>query len=199
MRVSRAQAEENRRHVIEVAGRLFRERGVDGIGLNDLMAAAGLTRGAFYGQFDSKEALVVEASERALAGNAQRWSAVIAESPEHPFAAVVAFYLSNRHRQAIGNGCALAALAADAARSGAALGPVFEAGVEAHLGILASLQSELPEEEAQDRAIATLATMVGALLLSRAVGGTSLSARILDAAAHDLIARNGDTIPAGQP
>ncbi len=66
MRVSRAQAEENRQNVIDVASRLFREHGFDGIGLKDLMEGAGMTQGAFYKQFESKEDLVAAASARAL-------------------------------------------------------------------------------------------------------------------------------------
>src|SRR3546814_1848579 len=73
MRVSREQAAENRSRVVEVAGRLFRERGFDGIGVADLMKAAGLTHGGFYGQFSSKDQLAVEATERALEGNAVIW------------------------------------------------------------------------------------------------------------------------------
>jgi TetR/AcrR family transcriptional repressor of nem operon len=74
MRVSRVQAEENRQTVINVASRLFREHGFDGIGLKDLMEAAGLTQGAFYKQFASKEDLAAQASKRALDGGGHRKS-----------------------------------------------------------------------------------------------------------------------------
>ena len=70
MRVSRVQADENRERIIDTAAQLFREKGFDGIGLNDLMHAAGLTRGGFYGHFESKQDLVVQACRRALAANA---------------------------------------------------------------------------------------------------------------------------------
>ena len=79
MRVSRVQAAENRQTVIDVASRLFREHGFDGIGLKDLMKGAGLTQGAFYKQFASKEDLVAQASRRALASATRRWSAAVAE------------------------------------------------------------------------------------------------------------------------
>ena len=75
MRVSRIQAAENRQTVIDVASRLFRERGFDGIGLKDLMEGAGLTQGAFYKQFASKEDLIAQASSRALESACRRWSA----------------------------------------------------------------------------------------------------------------------------
>jgi len=80
MRVTRAQAEENRERVIETAGRLFREKGFDGVGLNDLMQAAGLTRGGFYGQFESKLDLAVRALSRAQQHNLERWRP-LAEQP----------------------------------------------------------------------------------------------------------------------
>src|SRR3954447_13170589 len=93
MRVSRIQAEENRQNVINVASRLFRSRGFDGIGLKDLMQAAGLTQGAFYKQFASKEDLAAQASRRALESASLRWSAATAENPEDPLGAVIGFYL----------------------------------------------------------------------------------------------------------
>ena len=98
MRVSRIQAAENRQTVINVASRLFRERGFDGIGLKDLMEGAGLTQGAFYKQFASKEDLAVEASKRALESGARRWSEAAAGNPDDPLGAVIGFYLSGDHR-----------------------------------------------------------------------------------------------------
>ena len=81
MRVSCVQAAENRQAVIDVASRLFRERGFDGIGLKELMQGAGLTQGAFYKQFASKEDLVAQASRRALESATRRWSAAAAANP----------------------------------------------------------------------------------------------------------------------
>src|SRR5438309_7220877 len=99
MRVSRTQAAENRQTVITVAGRLFREHGFDGIGLKDLMKGAGLTQGAFYKQFASKEDLAAQASKRALDSASSRWSAAAAENSNDPLGAVIAFYLSPAHRE----------------------------------------------------------------------------------------------------
>ena len=101
MRVSRIQAAENRQAVINVASRLFRERGFDGIGLKDLMEGAGLTQGAFYKQFESKEDLAAQASRRALESASQGWSTAIAENPDDPLGAVIAFYLSAGHRDGL--------------------------------------------------------------------------------------------------
>src|SRR5215213_8807920 len=98
MRVSRAQAAENRETVINVASRLFREHGFDGIGLKGLMKGAGLTQGAFYKQFASKEDLVAQASRRAMESATDRWSAATAENPTDPLGSVIALYLSMAHR-----------------------------------------------------------------------------------------------------
>ena len=101
MRVSRAQAEENRETVINVASRLFREHGFDGIGLKDLMKGAGLTQGGFYKQFSSKDDLAAQASRRAMESATRRWSTAAAKSSD-PLEAVMEFYLSPGHRRGKG-------------------------------------------------------------------------------------------------
>ena len=93
MRVSRAQADENRERIIETAARLFREKGFDGIGLNDLMQAAGLTRGGFYGHFESKQDLAAMACKRALEANA----ATLSDEAHRDLSGFVDFYLSDAH------------------------------------------------------------------------------------------------------
>src|SRR3954467_13390451 len=98
MRVNRIQAEENRQNVINVASRLFRSRGFDGIGLKDLMEAAGLTQGAPLKQFESKEDLAARASARALGSATLRWSTAIAAATEDPLGAVMGFHHNTDHR-----------------------------------------------------------------------------------------------------
>ncbi len=98
MRVSRIQAAENRETVINVASRLFREHGFDGIGLKDLMKGAGLTQGAFYKQFASKDDLAAQASRRAMERAFNRFSAAAAANPDNPLGAAIALYLSTEHR-----------------------------------------------------------------------------------------------------
>lgn len=184
MRVSRAQAAENRQNVIDVASRLFREHGFDGIGLKDLMEGAGLTQGAFYKQFASKEDLVAQASARALEDGTHRWSDAAAANPEDPLGAVIAFYLTKGHREAKMEGCPLVALGADAARQSAGVKASFEAGIREHLRVLTRLISKADAEEKRDsKAMAILSTMVGALTLSRAVNDPHLAQSFLDAAA----------------
>jgi len=184
MRVSRVQAAENRQTVINVASRLFRERGFDGIGLKDLMEGAGLTQGAFYKQFASKEDLAVEASRRALESASGRWSDAAAQNPDDPLGAVIGFYLSGDHREEKMDGCPIVALGSDAARQGPDVKAEFEAGIKAYLDVLDRLIAESGHEASPDKAMAILATMVGAVTLSRVVNDPDLARSLLDAAAE---------------
>jgi TetR/AcrR family transcriptional regulator, transcriptional repressor for nem operon len=184
MRVSRVQAAENRQTVINVASRLFRERGFDGIGLKDLMEGAGLTQGAFYKQFASKEDLAAQASRRALESASRRWSAAAAENPKDPLGAVIAFYLSEGHREEKMDGCPIVALGSDAARQGSDVKASFEAGIKAHLEVLGRLIAKVDGKgpKGKRKVMAILSTMVGALTLSRAVNDPKLARAFLDAA-----------------
>jgi TetR/AcrR family transcriptional repressor of nem operon len=182
MRVSRVQAAENRQAVINVASRLFRERGFDGIGLKDLMKGAGLTQGAFYKQFASKDDLAAQASRRAMESATHRWSAATAANPENPLDAVISFYLSMDHREEKMDGCPVVALGSDAARQGAEVKASFEAGIKEYLEMLASWVGEADGDEAGGKAKAILSTMVGAVLLSRVVNDPGLAQAFLDAA-----------------
>jgi len=188
MRVSRIQAAENRQTVIDVASRLFREHGFDGIGLKDLMKGAGLTQGAFYKQFESKDDLATQASRRALESAFSRWSAAAAANPEDPLGAVMAFYLSMEHRDARMEGCPVVALGSDAARQGTGVKASFEAGIREYLELVGRWVGEADGEEPSGKAMAILSTMAGALLLSRAVNDEDLSKRFLQAAAESVMA-----------
>ena len=168
--------------MINVASRLFRERGFDGIGLKDLMKGAGLTQGAFYKQFASKDDLAAQASRRAMESATHRWSAATAANPEDPLGAVIAFYLSMDHRGEKMDGCPVVALGSDAARQGADVKASFEAGIKEHLEILGRFIAETDGEEAGGKAMAILSTMVGAVMLSRVVNDPDLAQAFLDAA-----------------
>ncbi|ACB96165.1 TetR/AcrR family transcriptional regulator [Beijerinckia indica] len=186
MRVSRAQAAENRQKVIDVASRLFRERGLDGIGLNDLMKGAGLTQGGFYKQFESKEDLVAQACTRAIQTKLEQWSAIAEKDQEHPFAALIGFYLNLEHRDALEDGCPLVALGSDVGRHGSEVKAAFEAGIRAHLEILDRYMPVADGENPRKKSMAVLATMVGALLLSRIVSDETLSKDFLDSAQEEI-------------
>ena len=190
MRVTRVQAEGNRQAVINVASRLFREHGFDGIGLKDLMEAAGLTQGAFYKQFVSKQDLTAQASTRALENASRRWSDAAAANPEDPLGAVIAFYLSMEHRAETMDGCPIVALGSDAARQGVDVKASFEAGIRQYLEMLGSWIGDADGEERGGRAMAALSTMVGAVILSRAVNDERLSKQFLQAAAESVQSRS---------
>ncbi|MDB5812104.1 MAG: Transcriptional regulator, TetR family [Betaproteobacteria bacterium] len=180
MKVSREQAAQNRERIIDTAARLFRERGFDGIGVADLMQNAGLTHGGFYGQFASKEDLAALACERALGQSATRIDRVIAEHPENTLQAVAASYLSKRHRDNPGDGCAFVALGAEAPRHEAGVRKVF---AQALLVRMEKLMRLIPGTPAARRrkALSTMASMVGAQVLARAVDDATLSTEILEA------------------
>jgi TetR/AcrR family transcriptional repressor of nem operon len=181
MRVNREQAAQNRERVLDAAAKLFRERGFSGVGVAELMHAAGLTHGAFYGQFGSKDDLMAEACARAFESSLERWRKAAARSPGDPLAAVVASYLSTSHRDEPGEGCVVAALGAEAAREGPALRRVITDGTKSLLDALSGLVPGESKAEKQQHAAATLASLVGALVLARALDDEAMSKDILRA------------------
>jgi TetR/AcrR family transcriptional regulator, transcriptional repressor for nem operon len=191
MRVSRQQAAANRERIIDTAAALFRAKGVGGIGIADIMQAAALTHGGFYGHFRSKDDLVAQASRRTMAHAAVNWKNVAAGGARDPFAALLDHYLSARHRDDPGRGCAFAALGNDAARSGKSVRRAFAQGLEPLIEILAEAVPGRSKAARRRKAVAAMASLVGALTLSRAVAGAPLSDEILDAARRELLASGG--------
>ncbi len=188
MKVSREQAQRNRRAVVASAARLFRERGFEGIGLGEVMRAVGLTHGGFYKQFESKEELVREAMTTALARGREKWDERVAASADDPLATFVNGYLSSEHRDNPAEGCAFVALGAEAARrADARLQQIFEAEARGYLELLEGMFKDSPDDARRARALATLSTLVGALLLSRVVQDADLSADFLRAAAASVL------------
>ena len=187
MRVSRQKAAENREKIIEAAGALFRAKGFDHVGVADVMRAADLTHGGFYGHFESKDDLAAQASERAMTRAAAAWAKIVAETPRRPYAALLKHYLSPRHRDDPGHGCALAALSGDAARCGTPVRTAFTDGLEHLIGIVARTVPGRSKAARRRRAVAAVAELVGALILARAVKDSTLSDEILAAARHELL------------
>jgi TetR/AcrR family transcriptional repressor of nem operon len=183
MKVSREQAERNRARVVEVAGAQFRAHGLDGIGIADLMRQAGLTHGGFYANFASKDDLAAEAVAHVFADTGAALMALAAESAD-PLAAIVRFYLSPAHRDNVAEGCVLAALGPEGARGSPGVRAAFEAGIRGYLALLEKLD---PSPEARQRAMVTLSTMLGALVLSRTVTDPKLSAGILESAVRAIV------------
>ena len=190
MKVSREQAAENRERIVQVAAKLFRERGFDGIGVADLMKAAGLTHGGFYGHFASKEDLAAEASGHALEELAQYWSAVIAKAPDAAFSTIVNRYLSEGHRDAPGRGCLVAALGSDLGRQARPVRRAVTDGVNAFIGQLMQLVPGKSKVARHRQALTDFAAMVGAVTIARAVDDPSLSKDVLDAVASALSERD---------
>jgi TetR/AcrR family transcriptional repressor of nem operon len=181
MKVSREQAAENRARVLEVAGRLFREKGFDGIAVAEIMKGAGLTHGGFYNQFGSKDDLAAEACAQVLAEAAERWRK-LGEGAD-PLGTLVGSYLSARHRDGAGKGCAIPALAADAARQPAAIRAAFTKGLRDFIDVLATFVPGRAAAARREKALATMSGMVGAMVLARAVNDAELSDEILRAGA----------------
>jgi TetR/AcrR family transcriptional repressor of nem operon len=186
MKVSREQAAANRERVVEVAGKLFRENGFDGIGVADLMKAAGLTHGGFYGHFRSKDDLAAEACSRTMARASERWAALARVSRGAARAEIVKQYLTESHCDGPGNGCLLAALGSDAGRQGRAIRRAFREGLGSLVDILAKLAPGRSRAAKRKQALADIAQMVGAMMLARAVDDRALAKEILDAAISDL-------------
>jgi TetR/AcrR family transcriptional repressor of nem operon len=193
MKVSREKAAENRERVIEAAAALFRARGFDGIGVAEIMKAADLTHGGFYGQFSSKDDLIAQASRHTLERSAAKWQRIVAEAGGRPYAALLKNYLTPRHRDQPNRGCAIAALGTDVARSGSRdVRETFAEGLESLLGILAESASGAGSKAARRRkAITAMAALVGAVTLARAVGDSALSDEILATVQRELLAGAG--------
>ena len=186
MKVSREQAAENRERVLQTAARLFREKGVDGVGVAELMQAAGLTHGAFYGQFSSKEELVAEACRWALGKTESYWERLQAREAD-PLAAVIDAYLSPAHRDDPGRGCALTTLGVEAPRRDPGVRRAVNDGLMNLLGRLEGLlPRRLQAARRRRRALTLMASLVGGLVLARAVEDESLSAEILAAVREEL-------------
>lgn len=171
-RVSQEQARINRQRVVEVAAALFRERGLHGIGVVDIMAAAGLTHGGFYGQFANKDALAAEAFDAALTEDRGATDTMVAN------------YLSLGHVRTPGKGCPLAALANDVSRelSGSLVRGRFTQGVERLASTIAGLMPKASKERRRQRSLAMMSTLVGAVVLARAVDDEALAQELLEAA-----------------
>jgi TetR/AcrR family transcriptional regulator, transcriptional repressor for nem operon len=188
MRVSKEQAAENRQKILAAATRLFRERGISATGVDAITEEAGLTHGAVYSQFGSKEAIVAEAVREAQAGSRRLWRRLADRNgANQAFTAIVAQYLSPAHRDAAGRGCLVAALASEIARQPERVRDAFTSELEKGLKYLAEVMKGDEASQHSDEAIEAFATMAGALILARAINDENLSNRILEVAAKRVI------------
>ena len=189
---SREDKARSHQRIVEIAARRFRESGTTGPGVAELMQAAGLTHGGFYKHFGSRDDLVAEAVQRALVENEGVLAGLLAEADD-PLVALVNWYASAEHRDGPGSGCAVVALGADVPRSDPRVQAAYTAQVQRYLARLESLLGD------RRRAAAALGTLVGSVLVARAVGPGELSEEILEAArdAVTASARAGAAEPSG--
>lgn len=162
-----------RRRIVANARRLFKSRGYDGVGIDTIMAEAGLTRGGFYAHFASKEELFA-----AIFGDDAETPAPGTARPAGDLEALIRRYLSIAHRDHQGEGCPLAALSVDAAAQGSAVRDHYTALLEAAIHRIMGLGGEAVGRE---RATAVMATLVGGIVLARAVNDQRTSSKILSA------------------
>ncbi|HEX7985735.1 MAG TPA: helix-turn-helix domain-containing protein [Duganella sp.] len=186
MKVSREQVALNRERIIETAARLFREKGYDGIGVADLMKSAGLTHGAFYGHFASKEDLLAEVTAHAFNASVERWRGKAAQAPETAMASIGENYLSERHRDEPGQGCSITSLGPDIARLGPKVRQALTEGAKGHLAVMEELVPGADQAAKRKQALATYAAMVGAMVLARALDDEALSLEFMAAVRDSL-------------
>lgn len=163
MKVTKEQAQENRARIVATASALFRQRGYEGVGIAELMAAAGFTHGGFYRHFRSKADLM---AETAATGISQR----VANSVGLDLDEFVTQYLSREHRDHRSMGCTMAALCGDAARQSEGIKMTFASGLESSLAVFHQnevIAGEFDQKESRAQVIDAFAHMIGALLLSR--------------------------------
>ena len=166
MRYSKEHKQETHAKIVKKAAVLLREKGAHGIGVADLMKEAGLTHGGFYAHFDSREALVIEAFAYAMDRSTERWRKIAEQTPpDKRLATIIASYLTPVHRDDPGHGCAVPALGAEIARESPKTRKAFAAKLEQMVDMMTDQVSGVPRKAARKQAVATLATMMGTLVL----------------------------------
>ena len=189
MRHSRTEKAKTHERIVTVASKKFREEGLAGIGIADLMKEAGLTVGGFYKHFKSRDALVAEAVGSSLDMWKDRINASAAGGPRITYESLVDDYLSEAHRNYPGMGCPVAALAGDLARSDKHTKAVATRKIRDNIELLASLirdTNKTDKDTARSRAVMAYCAMVGAISMARAVSDKELSREILKTVAQRL-------------
>ena len=168
MKVSKEQVAQNRDALLQAAGRLFRERGIDGVGVAEICKHAGLTHGALYAQFPSKEALAAAALADGAA-RANGWMTRAVKGGEPTLTDHLDTYLSSQHRDNLGGGCAMAASASEIARQPRDVSVAFTDGFNQLVGIIErTLARSGSAAERRQRALAITAAMIGGVAAARA-------------------------------
>jgi TetR/AcrR family transcriptional regulator, transcriptional repressor for nem operon len=186
---SQADKAESHDRIVRAAAARFREAGVHGIGVDDLMKEAGLSHGGFYRHFPSRDDLVAEAVERALHDGAKRAVDTVANSKLSKRALLVAlidWYLGTAHRDNLATSCAVTTLAGDVAHSNDRARAAYTRQVGTYLELLTKLIEDDNQKDGHSKAILALSTLVGAVSMARAVNDEQLSQEILKSAADEL-------------
>ncbi len=181
MRYSKEHKAETRQKILEAAGRLFRERGYDGVGVDAIMAEVGLTAGGFYSHFESKEALFAAAMSHSYDTRRAKLSSQLKSTDESSYLQNLIYsYLSRTHRDSIMEGCMFAALTTDVVRGGTETREQYENRLRQ---FISTIEAQLPAGDApeKERAIGILVQLIGGLMLARAVNDEKLSTDILKA------------------
>lgn len=179
MRVSREKFAENREKILTSASVLFRENGFDGVGVADIMKAAGLTHGGFYGHFESKDDLALEVSRKLIERVEERWREKIASEPERPLPALLDHYIHWRTVDDPGGSCVFATLIQEVSRSEGAVRATFSEGLSTLVDVLEEIVPGATQEERRANAATTLSSMMGAVILARAVEDRALAEQFL--------------------
>lgn len=189
MRITKEKAAENRGKVVAAAATLLRERGLGGVGVDALADAAGLTHGAVYSHFKSKDELAAEAIRAALRQSMNEWLALTRGlEGDEAFAKLLRSYVSRSHRDRPEAGCCIAAVGTDAARASDELRDVFTEGVGEFIDVLASVSAGQTAAEQRRKAIARAAAMAGAVVMARAASADpALSDEILKSVRAELL------------
>ncbi len=180
---ARAVAKEaSHQRIVQAAARAIRRSGYDGTGVADIMKEAGLTHGAFYAHFTSREAMLAEAADRAGAeSNAFAASIVAAAPPEHSLRALMQAYLSEEHLAGVETGCPVSALGSEMPRQAPEVRRVCTRRIQDMIDLVARQSPDWGQPAAHERALVTVAAMVGALTMARAVDDPALSASLRQA------------------
>src|ERR1700712_5156040 len=190
MRYSKEHKLETHARIVRKASVRLREKGAHGVGVADLMKEAGLTHGGFYAHFDSREAMVIEAFGYAMDRSTERWRRLAEQTPpEKRLATIVNSYLTPAHRDDPGHGCAVPTLGAEIARESPKTRKAFAGRLEQMVEMLADQIPDVSRKAARKQAMASLATMMGTVVLARVAGTGEVSDDILDAGRHAVLER----------
>jgi TetR/AcrR family transcriptional regulator, transcriptional repressor for nem operon len=184
---SRAEKAKTHEQIVSLASKRFREKGLTGIGIAELMKEAGLTVGGFYKHFDSRDDLVLEAMCWAVGTWKRKVDTAASGGPPVTYESLIDDYLSEAHRDHPGSGCPVSALAGDIARGDKRIRALFTREAQESIELLTNLIREASEEDkgaARARAIMTYCALVGAIGVARAVSDEQLSREILKTAAR---------------